>query len=221
MTRLCCTLFCASVLVAGCSPTPAPVEKPPADVPTSPPETKTAPVEPEIEAPPETKTTPVEPEIEAPPGDDPPPAEPEPTPQESPEAVPASPPPTESPDPAPVPVPEDDPAPLVVDIGGLVEVEATRPGLVRIGSKKCKICHKVQFASWAETEHAKRTPPLECENCHGAGSEYKSKAVMQDPVKARAAGMVIPERSFCAQCHTTGWSDDLLKQTHDHKDPGS
>ena len=98
-----------------------------------------------------------------------------------------------------------------------MEVAATKPGLTRIGSDKCKLCHKVQFTSWAATAHATRTPPLDCESCHGAGSEYKTLAIMKDAKKARAAGLVIPVRSFCAQCHTTAWSDDLLKKAHAHK----
>ena len=108
-------------------------------------------------------------------------------------------------------------APLAVDIGGLVEVGATKPGLTRIGSDKCKLCHKVQFTSWAATAHAARTPPLDCESCHGAGSEYKTLAIMKDAKKARAAGLVTPVRAFCAKCHSTGWSDDLLKRAHAHK----
>ncbi len=108
-------------------------------------------------------------------------------------------------------------APIAVDIGGLVEVGPTKPGLTRIGSDKCKLCHKVQFTSWAATAHAARTPPLDCESCHGAGSEYKTLAIMKDAKKARAAGLVTPVRAFCAKCHTTGWSDDLLKRAHAHK----
>lgn len=108
-------------------------------------------------------------------------------------------------------------APIAVDIGGLVEVGATKPGLSPIGAGKCKLCHKIQFDSWSRTAHAARTPPLDCEACHGPGSEYKTLAIMKDPKKARAAGMVIPARSFCAKCHTSGWSDDLLKRSHAHK----
>ena len=137
---------------------------------------------------------------------------------QSPQPVPAG-----KPAPAPSPsspVAETSPPP-VVDIGGPVEVVATKPGLSRVGSDKCKLCHKVQFASWTESAHAKRTPPLDCENCHGAGSEYKGLAVMKDPEKARSAGLVIPDRAFCAKCHTAGWTDDLLNRAHAHKDESS
>jgi hypothetical protein len=105
----------------------------------------------------------------------------------------------------------------VVDPGGEIAVAATRAGLTRIGAEKCKTCHKVQFASWAETAHAKRTPPLDCESCHGPGSEYKSLAVMKDPEKAKAAGLVNPTATFCASCHARGWKGDMLRKAHAHK----
>ena len=150
--------------------------------------------------------------ISAPPVEPAPPAvvTPQPTPRES----------TPAPQPAGTkapPAPAAARAPTAVDPGGLVEVGATKPGLTRIGSDKCKLCHKVQFTSWAATAHATRTPPLDCESCHGPGSEYKTLAIMKDAKKARAAGLVMPGRSFCSKCHTTGWSDDLLKKAHAHK----
>lgn len=105
----------------------------------------------------------------------------------------------------------------VTDPGGPIAVAATKPGLTRIGAEKCKVCHKVQFASWAETAHAKRTPPLDCENCHGPGSEYKTLAIMKDREKAMAAGLVIPTATFCKTCHARDWKDDMLRKAHAHK----
>ncbi len=110
------------------------------------------------------------------------------------------------------------PAPAVVDKGGAVAVAATKPGLSRVGNDNCETCHDVQFASWSESAHAARKPPLDCESCHGPGSEYSKNAVMKDPVKARAAGLVIPERSFCSKCHTKGVTDDFLKKAHAHEE---
>jgi len=122
--------------------------------------------------------------------------------------------------PAPTPpVANASAASSVTDPGGAVEVAATKPGLSRIGADKCKMCHKVQFASWSESAHAKRTPALDCESCHGAGSEYKTLAVMKDPEKARAAGLVIPDAAFCSTCHTAGVNDELRKRAHAHKTP--
>jgi len=103
------------------------------------------------------------------------------------------------------------------DPGGVIEVTATKAGLTRIGAAKCKLCHQLQFASWTKTAHATRVPPLDCESCHGAGSEYKTLAIMKDAKKARAAGMVNPEAAFCAKCHTSGVTGDFLKKAHAHK----
>ena len=105
----------------------------------------------------------------------------------------------------------------VTDPGGPIAVAATKAGLTRIGAEKCKVCHKIQFASWAETAHARRTPPLDCESCHGPGSEYKALPVMKDPEKAKAAGLVMPTAAFCANCHSRDWKDDMLRKAHAHK----
>ena len=109
------------------------------------------------------------------------------------------------------------PNPNIVDPGGVVEVKATRADLSRIGAAKCKTCHAVQFTSWSAGAHARRTPPLDCESCHGAGSGYKTMAVMKDPAQARAAGLVVPGREFCATCHQSGWTDDMLGRSHAHR----
>lgn len=143
----------------------------------------------------------------------------------APTAVPVAAPKEGTPTPSPTAKPSATAAPTasaakesgVVDPGGVVEVKATKSGLTRIGSDKCKLCHKVQFTSWAGTAHATRTPPLDCESCHGAGSEYKSMAIMKDGGKARAAGLVTPDKTFCMKCHKSGWKDDMLKRAHAHK----
>jgi len=96
-------------------------------------------------------------------------------------------------------------------------VKPAKAGLTKVGSSACKLCHRVQFASWAASAHARRNPPLDCEGCHGAGSEYKAMATMKDPAKASAAGLVRPGAPFCTTCHKRGWSDGLLKKAHAHK----
>lgn len=97
-------------------------------------------------------------------------------------------------------------------------VEDTKPGLTRVGAENCKLCHKIQYASWAESQHAKRSPALDCESCHGSGSEYKKKSIMQDPALARAAGLVIPDAGFCRNCHAEEWNEDMLSRAHAHKE---
>jgi hypothetical protein len=96
-------------------------------------------------------------------------------------------------------------------------VAATKPGLERVGADKCKLCHKAQHASWAASAHAKQTPPLDCESCHGPGSEYKTLLVMKDAAQAKAAGLVMPDKSLCVRCHVKNWNDGLLAKAHAHK----
>ena len=45
------------------------------------------------------------------------------------------------------------------------------------------------------------TEGVSCEACHGPGSEYKSRKVMQDHEAAVAAGMVVPDEALCVTCH--------------------
>ena len=95
-----------------------------------------------------------------------------------------------------------------------------------IGSDKCKLCHKVEFASWSTTKHAKAwdslkpaeqskpdcvkchstdgtkaMPGVGCEACHGPGSDYKTMAIMKDKQKAHAAGLIEPTEAVCVKCH--------------------
>lgn len=100
-----------------------------------------------------------------------------------------------------------------------------------IGAKKCKMCHKKDgiHPSWAETKHAKAWELLDsaaqkkedcvkchstgttakgvllegvqCEACHGPGSDYKKKSIMEDREKAVANGLIIPNEKTCLACH--------------------
>ena len=105
-----------------------------------------------------------------------------------------------------------------------------------VGADKCKMCHKVQFASWEATTHAKATEAakastdrafeasclschatnadealsgVQCEACHGAGADFKKMSVMKDRDKAIANGLVIPTQATCDKCHT---GDDHAKK---------
>jgi hypothetical protein len=88
-----------------------------------------------------------------------------------------------------------------------------------VGAEKCKMCHKVQFDSWSASKHATQEPKVDCEGCHGPGSEYKSMTVMKDPAKAKAAGLIAkPAKATCtAKCHKTKFTDDMLQKVHAHK----
>jgi len=100
-----------------------------------------------------------------------------------------------------------------------------------IGDKKCKMCHKKDgvHPSWLETKHAKAFASLneeqqkdttcvgchttgtsakgellegvQCEACHGAGSDYKNMKVMKDQKLAMENGLLVPDEKTCAKCH--------------------
>jgi hypothetical protein len=42
---------------------------------------------------------------------------------------------------------------------------------------------------------------VQCEVCHGPGSDYKALSVMKDVEKAKAAGLIIPTQDACNTCH--------------------
>jgi hypothetical protein len=46
---------------------------------------------------------------------------------------------------------------------------------------------------------------VQCETCHGAGSNYKSQKVMKNKQDAIANGLVIPDKveEFCKSCHNS------------------
>jgi len=95
-----------------------------------------------------------------------------------------------------------------------------------IGASKCKMCHKVEYASWEGMAHANAfeqlepedqtnaeclkchatggtadLPGVQCESCHGAGSGYKGMKVMKDHDAAVAAGLIKPDEATCKSCH--------------------
>ncbi len=110
-----------------------------------------------------------------------------------------------------------------------------------VGAKKCKACHKAIYTAWSETGHATAFDVLtdeekkndacvachttgvlakdsslmegvQCEACHGAGSDFKSAKIMSkkkwaaDPEAHKAmaieAGLIYPTAENCVVCHT-------------------
>ena len=123
-------------------------------------------------------------------------------------------------------------------------------GRTYVGAEKCgKLCHKVEFTSWSATKHAKAfeslkpeeqakkecvnchvtggtkdLPGVQCEACHGPGSEYKTIAIMKVREKAVAAGLIIPTEKICVTCHNSksphykGFNfAEASKKVHDKK----
>jgi cytochrome c peroxidase len=72
---------------------------------------------------------------------------------------------------------------------------------------KCLGCHVTAFPVMGDLENQKITMEegVSCESCHGPGSGYKSKAVM-DAVYAgttdpASVGLIAPDAKVCETCH--------------------
>lgn len=215
---------CIAVLAVGCSSPSGPKDQAAVEASSPKPDAAdiqaAAPVEPPRapnEAATEVPISPAAPVEATPAPAVPPPPEPATAAAPAPQSAPAPAPAPIAPPPAPAAAPASTAA--VIDPGGPVAVAATKSGLSRVGSDQCETCHEEQFASWAQGAHAARKPPLGCEDCHGPGSAYRPMAVMKDPARARAAGLVIPDQSFCSTCHARGVTADFMKQVHAGNDP--
>jgi excinuclease UvrABC ATPase subunit len=68
---------------------------------------------------------------------------------------------------------------------------------------ECLGCHTTAGAlpGVATDVKYKASEGVGCEACHGAGSLYKKKKVMEDRDKAVAAGLIIADQETCVQCH--------------------
>jgi hypothetical protein len=129
--------------------------------------------------------------------------------------APAKPAPTAAPKPAPAPTPtptvepkpEPSPAPKAESAAPPAATHA------KVGADKCKMCHRLQHQSWAASPHAAKG--LDCEGCHGNGSDYWPASVMRDRAKAQAAGLVTPTVAACKRCHATDAA--RFEKVHAHK----
>jgi hypothetical protein len=136
---------------------------------------------------------------------------------------------------------------VAVMVGLVASVAMAAPTYV--GADKCKMCHKIQYDSWVaigkhnkalENAKASKDPAfapaclgchstnksetamgVECEACHGAGSDYKALSVMKDKAKAIAAGLVMPTQATCEACHDGKEHhkkvDMKVAKVHEHK----
>lgn len=75
---------------------------------------------------------------------------------------------------------------------------------------KCLTCHATAHGVPAEKVVAPKPGKkgfvledgVQCEDCHGPGSLYKSSRVMKDRDASIAAGMIVPDEKTCARCHS-------------------
>jgi len=71
---------------------------------------------------------------------------------------------------------------------------------------ECLSCHSTGYGEPAGrfTNTYDMAQGVQCESCHGPGSEYMPEAVMRDPVASRQAGLITPDEETCVTCHTDG-----------------
>jgi hypothetical protein len=109
---------------------------------------------------------------------------------------------------------------------GALLLNSFATGASYVGAERCKLCHRAVFESWTRTAHARAGDALanvatpgderclschataraefrgvQCESCHGPGSDYSAPEVMIDPDKAEMAGLVRPSIAVCERCH--------------------
>jgi hypothetical protein len=102
----------------------------------------------------------------------------------------------------------------------VLQARASAADHAAVGPEKCKMCHKIEYDSWAKTKHATADPKVTCETCHGNGGDYWKMSVMKDPEKAKAAGLIAkPDKATCtAKCHKPAeFKDEMLTKVHDKK----
>jgi len=88
--------------------------------------------------------------------------------------------------------------------------EAAKKTAERVGLKtdpqksaECLKCHVAGFGvkDDLKVESFNIANGVQCENCHGAGNDYKGLSTMKDRQKAQEAGLVIPTKETCLKCH--------------------
>lgn len=81
--------------------------------------------------------------------------------------------------------------------------------------RMCLGCHATasEAEDWEKLPEFRIEDGMQCEACHGPGSEYATEEVMRDPRKARAAGLMMPTKDDCRICHRPkGSHDTVLKR---------
>lgn len=67
----------------------------------------------------------------------------------------------------------------------------------------CLGCHSsgAQAEDWEKDDTFRIADGVQCESCHGPGSEYMAADVMSDPEAAMKAGLLMPGPETCMSCH--------------------
>lgn len=82
-------------------------------------------------------------------------------------------------------------------------------------AKMCLGCHATasEAEDWEIVEGFHLEDGLQCEACHGPGSEYSPKEIMKDRAQAMMHGLKMPTKDTCMICHRAkGSHDRVLKR---------
>ncbi|MFO1499032.1 MAG: multiheme c-type cytochrome [Verrucomicrobiota bacterium] len=79
-------------------------------------------------------------------------------------------------------------------------------------ARLCLGCHATaaEAEDWERDERFHLEDGLQCEACHGPGSEYASAEIMRDRTQAKARGLKIPSKDACMLCHRVKGSHDAV-----------
>jgi YVTN family beta-propeller protein len=79
-------------------------------------------------------------------------------------------------------------------------------------AKMCLGCHATaaETEDWERTETFHLEDGLQCEACHGPGSEYATREIMMDREKAVANGLLLPGKDTCMRCHRVKGSHEAV-----------
>ena len=80
-------------------------------------------------------------------------------------------------------------------------------------AKMCLGCHATasETEDWERTETFHLEDGLQCEACHGPGSEYAERDIMKNREQAVAHGLILPDKeTTCHRCHRTKGSHEAV-----------
>ncbi|MCU0962736.1 MAG: cytochrome c family protein, partial [Pirellulaceae bacterium] len=82
-------------------------------------------------------------------------------------------------------------------------------------AEMCLGCHSTaaEAEAWEKDDTFHLEDGVQCEKCHGPGSEYMDEQVMVNPAAARAAGLKMPQKSDCLNCHNVKGSHVAVLQS--------
>jgi YVTN family beta-propeller protein len=82
-------------------------------------------------------------------------------------------------------------------------------------SPVCLQCHTTasETEAWQRDEEFYLEDGIQCEACHGPGSEYSDATIMADREAALKAGLQLPGEDFCLVCHKPKGSHTAVLET--------